>query len=29
VHGSADYRAAMARIYTRRAIQEAVRRAGG
>ena len=29
VHGSADYRAAMARVYTRRAIQEAVRRAGG
>jgi carbon-monoxide dehydrogenase medium subunit len=29
VHGSADYRAAMARIYARRAIQEAVRRAGG
>jgi carbon-monoxide dehydrogenase medium subunit len=28
VHGSADYRAAMARVYARRAIQEAVRRAG-
>lgn len=29
VHGSAEYRAAMARVYTRRAITEAVRRAGG
>jgi carbon-monoxide dehydrogenase medium subunit len=29
VHGSAAYRAAMARVYTRRALQEALRRAGG
>jgi carbon-monoxide dehydrogenase medium subunit len=28
VHGSAEYRAAMARVYTRRAIQAALRRAG-
>jgi carbon-monoxide dehydrogenase medium subunit len=29
VHGSAGYRAHIARVYTRRAIEEAVRRAGG
>jgi carbon-monoxide dehydrogenase medium subunit len=29
VHGSTEYRAAMARVYTRRAIQEALRRAAG
>lgn len=29
IHGSAEYRAAMTRVFTRRAIQEAVRRAGG
>jgi carbon-monoxide dehydrogenase medium subunit len=29
VHASAEYRAAMTRVYARRAIQEAVRRAGG
>jgi carbon-monoxide dehydrogenase medium subunit len=29
IHGSAEYRGAMARVYARRAVQEAVRRAGG
>jgi carbon-monoxide dehydrogenase medium subunit len=29
IHGSAEYRAAMARVFTRRAIQEAIRRASG
>jgi carbon-monoxide dehydrogenase medium subunit len=29
IHGSAEYREAMARVYARRAVQEAVRRAGG
>jgi aerobic carbon-monoxide dehydrogenase medium subunit len=29
IHGSADYRAHITRVYTRRAIEEAVRRAGG
>lgn len=29
IHGSADYRAAMAAVYTRRAIQQAIRRASG
>jgi aerobic carbon-monoxide dehydrogenase medium subunit len=29
IHGSSDYRAHIARVYTRRAIEEAVRRAGG
>jgi carbon-monoxide dehydrogenase medium subunit len=29
VHGSAEYRAHVARVFTRRAILEAVRRAGG
>jgi carbon-monoxide dehydrogenase medium subunit len=29
VHGSAEYRAHIARVYTRRAIEEAVKRAGG
>jgi len=29
IHGSADYRAHIARVYTRRAVAEAVRRAGG
>jgi aerobic carbon-monoxide dehydrogenase medium subunit len=28
IHGSAEYRGAMARVYARRAVQEAVRRAG-
>lgn len=29
IHGSAEYRAALVRIYTRRAIQKAIRHAGG
>ena len=29
IHGSAEYRADMVRVYTRRAIREAIRRAGG
>jgi carbon-monoxide dehydrogenase medium subunit len=29
IHGSAEYRAHIARVYTRRAVEEAVRRAGG